>query len=422
MRSLFLILITLLSAGLSIAQNVCTLKGKIINRDSKAILLRRSSDGMKLFMNNPQKLPIRNGAFKFSFNFRQSEAYELIFEDELEQGSWIPIRFFSEKGEINFTLYPKNEYKKNIVIGGRLNSLYAEYLSNIEKQFSDKKSQLFRLRDSLLKNDAYDSDEYKNQLAKLRATKSGDQDAKVPIYQKMDELQKTYACYTETAKSLFVFPYDSLMKEEVSWKYNYIKNNISLVAYYLLYFDVETQMKTNPILPKLVEEVFPIYAKKYPDHIYTKNSKTQLDGLRAIRVGNKFADLKAPSVLGDSAMLSNLIRNKIALIDFWGSWCGPCIAKSRLVVPVYDQYRTKGFEVVGIAREFENLDALKERLAKEKFSWPHLFDLNDQLGIWKTYGINNGVGMMVLVDRDGTILAIDPKSDELAKILATKLN
>lgn len=117
----------------------------------------------------------------------------------------------------------------------------------------------------------------------------------------------------------------------------------------------------------------------------------------------------------------SLILNKIALIDFWGSWCGPCIAKIRLVVPIYNKYKNKGFAVVGIAREFQSTDALKLRLSKEQFSWTNLVELDDKQKIWNRYGISNGVGLMVLVDRDGTILAIDPKPEEIEKILQKKL-
>lgn len=99
-----------------------------------------------------------------------------------------------------------------------------------------------------------------------------------------------------------------------------------------------------------------------------------------------------------------------------------CIAKSRLVVPVYEQYKNKGFKVVGIAREFKDTDAVKRRINKEKFSWLNLVELDDKQNNWNTYGISNGVGLMILVDRDGTILSIDPKIEDLEAILQQKPN
>ncbi len=64
---------------------------------------------------------------------------------------------------------------------------------------------------------------------------------------------------------------------------------------------------------------------------------------------------------------------------------------------------------------------MKKRLAKEQFSWLHLVELDDKQNIWNIYGINNGTGMMVLVDKDGIILAIDPAPEDLEKMIQKNL-
>ena len=221
----------------------------------------------------------------------------------------------------------------------------------------------------------------------------------------------------------FLPPLDSLRNAELQWKYDHIKRNVTLVSYYLIWSDVEMEMEKNSLVAKLASDVFPLFEKKYPGHIYTKLIGTQIEGLRTVKTGNKYIDLKAPSVAnGDTVQLSHLIQNRVALIDLWGSWCGPCIAKSRLVLPIYHKYKEKGFEIVGIAREFKTTNALRKRIEIEKFPWTNLVDLDDKLNIWNQYGISNGVGLMVLVDKDGTILSVDPTSAELEKILEQKLN
>ena len=168
--------------------------------------------------------------------------------------------------------------------------------------------------------------------------------------------------------------------------------------------------------------MFPLYKKKYPNHVYTKKIETQLKGLNTISIGNKYIDVIASTINREPIQLSKIIQNHITLIDLWGSWCGPCIAKSRLIVPIFEKYKDKGFRVVGIAREFGNTNALKDRLSKEQFSWIHLVDLDDKQNIWNTYGINNGVGLMLLIDKNGKILLIDPKPEELESILMKQLN
>lgn len=417
MNKLILTFSLILFSLSSFAQMNCTIKGKIINRESKNLLLRKCSDGYKLFMNNPTTIPIKNGQFNYTFSFKYFEAYELIFEEELESGSWTTILFFCTNGTIQFVLNPKDQLNKNTVSGGVFNQKYTSYQSANKTAFEKSKSVLMGIQKELVKTDQYESDEFKEVLKKLRAIQSNDHDAKMPIYNKMEELEKTYARYTEKAKRLYTEPYDSLMNVELKWKYDYIKRNMSIVGYYLIWIDVERQMKNNQLVAQLVSEVFPLYQKKYPDHIYTKLIATQLAGQQTITIGGKYIDFKAPSIKGDTVQLSNVIKNHVALIDFWGSWCGPCIAKSRLVVPIYEQYKDKGFKVVGIAREFVNTEDVKMRLSKEQFTWLNLVDLDDKLNIWNKYGISNGTGLMVLVDKNGTILAIDPKPEELKKIL-----
>lgn len=422
MRKITLTTLTLLMTIGLFAQKQCMLKGEIVGRDSKVLLVRKYSESFRSFLNNPTKIIIKNGKFDYTFPYVELEAYELIFEDELEAGAWMAVTFFPTNGVVELKLHSQDEWEMNTIKGGELNAEFETCQTNNKKIFDKRRNQLMKIQDELSEGDEYNSPEYKELTRQLRATKADDHEARVPIFQKREELEKTHARYTEKAKQAFVDPYDSLTKAELTWKYEYIKSNPSIVSYYFLWSDVEMQMKDNPYVAHLVTSVFPLFEKRYPEHIYTKLVGKQVAGLRTIAVGNKYIDLKAPSIDGDTIQLSNVIQNHVSLIDMWGSWCGPCIAKSRLVVPIYEQYKHKGFKVIGIAREFKNTDAVKSRINKEKFSWLNLVELDDKQNIWNAYGISNGTGLMVLVDKDGTILSIDPKPEELERILHQKLN
>jgi thiol-disulfide isomerase/thioredoxin len=115
--------------------------------------------------------------------------------------------------------------------------------------------------------------------------------------------------------------------------------------------------------------------------------------------------------------LSSLLKDKYILIDMWGSWCGPCIVKTRTMKPLYEKYKESGFNIIGIAREFKSLKAVKNRIKVENYVWPNLYDLDDKYQIWNKYGIGYGTGLMVLVDDKGRILAIDPTAEEVEKII-----
>lgn len=421
MRFYYLIVLLLLcTAANAAAANACTLNGEVKGRNSKNLVLHKCSESSKTLYENPVLIPIENGKFSYTFLYDAPEAYELIFEDELEAGSWRPIVFFPD-AQVTFVLHPEQEANKNQVTGGIMNTEFTAFRSEERSTFDPMFEKLDDIRQRLQHEGVYETMEYEAVRQKLRVLKQDDYDARTPLYQQLAEMEKTRARYTDKSKLLVINRQDSLWRVRFSWKYAYMLRNPGLVSYYLLFNDATMEVKNNAHVAKLAMDIFPIFEKKFPQHPYTEKIRVQLAGIQTIVVGRKYIDFKAPTVAGDTVRLSTLINNKIALIDLWGSWCGPCIAKSRTVVPIYQKYKSKGFEVVGIAREFKSTDAVKRRLAKEQFSWTNLVELDDHQNVWNQYGISNGAGLMVLVDRNGVILAIDPKPEELEKILQEKL-
>lgn len=398
----------------------CTITGEVRNRTSKHVVLHRCSESSKTLYENPVLIPIVNGKFSYMFSYDQPEAYELVFQDELEVGAWRPIVFFPDT-HVELLLFPKDKADNNVVKGGTLNAECTAYQAKSLELFETKFKELDKIRETLQREGSYESEEYNAVLKELRSLKQDDYDARVPIYQKMDEMEKTRSRYTDKGIKLVINRQDSLKRAMFDWKYEYMLNNPTLLSYYLLFKDAVMEVKNDAYVANLAIKSFPTFEKRYPDHVYTGKISSQLSGIQTIVVGNRYVDFKAPTLTGDTLQLSTLISNKVALIDLWGSWCGPCIAKSRSVVPIYQKYKGKGFEIVGIAREFKSTDAVKRRLAKEQFGWTNLVELDDKQNIWNKYGISNGSGLMVLVDRAGTILAIDPKPEELEKILQEKL-
>lgn len=184
--------------------------------------------------------------------------------------------------------------------------------------------------------------------------------------------------------------------------------------------DVQYRIRGNNYLTILVDESYKDYARRFPNHIYTKVIDDALSGILKIFPGNPFLDFSAPNLKGKRFTISEEIKGKIALINLWGSWCGPCIFKAQQIVPIYKNYKNKGFTVVGVAREFKNTDALISRLKKEQFNWLNLVEMNDENGIWNKYSISNGAGIQILIDRDGIILAVDPSAEEIEKIVSSK--
>ena len=106
---------------------------------------------------------------------------------------------------------------------------------------------------------------------------------------------------------------------------------------------------------------------------------------------------------GKKLSLSDL-RGKVVLLDFWASWCGPCRRENPNVVRVYDKYKDKGFEILGISLD-QNRENWLGAIAADKLTWLHVSDLKGwQSAVGKLYGVS-GIPFTVLVDKQGKVIA-----------------
>ncbi len=115
------------------------------------------------------------------------------------------------------------------------------------------------------------------------------------------------------------------------------------------------------------------------------------------------------------------LRGKVVLVDYWATWCGPCIAELPNVKENYEKYRAQGFEVVGISLD-QDRDRLTKFIAEKEIPWVTLFE--DDAG-WNHhmanyYGIM-GIPATILVDRDGKVVSLSARGSELGRHLAKLL-
>ena len=109
------------------------------------------------------------------------------------------------------------------------------------------------------------------------------------------------------------------------------------------------------------------------------------------------------------------LKGKVVLVDFWATWCGPCIAELPNVKKTYAKYHEKGFEIVGISLD-QSKDKLTDFVKENEMPWPQHFD---GLG-WKNefavmYGIQ-GIPAMWLVDKEGNLVDMKARSGLDAKV------
>jgi peroxiredoxin len=118
-------------------------------------------------------------------------------------------------------------------------------------------------------------------------------------------------------------------------------------------------------------------------------------------------DLKFTAVDGSEIDLATL-RGQVVLIDFWATWCPPCVEEVPELVATYEKFKDQGFTVVGISLD-EDKGALEKFTAENKMTWPQFFDGKGwENEMAKRFKIQT-VPTMWLLDREGKLIDANPR-------------
>lgn len=125
-------------------------------------------------------------------------------------------------------------------------------------------------------------------------------------------------------------------------------------------------------------------------------------------------ELKFTDINGKEFNLETL-RGKVVLLDFWATWCGPCVAELPNVLAAYKELHEKGFEIVGISLDQRRGD-LEEFVEEHKMPWVQYFDGKGwENDISTRFGITS-IPAMWLIDKKGMVVDMNARANLEVKV------
>ena len=162
------------------------------------------------------------------------------------------------------------------------------------------------------------------------------------------------------------------------------------------------------------------HLKAFPAEEMNRMVESKISSIKATaEIKTKPLEMKFTAVDGREVDLAKL-QGKVVLIDFWATWCGPCVAELPNVLKAYKELHPKGFEIVGISLDSDK--AKLEEFVKERgMEWPQYYDGKGwQNEISGKYGINS-IPAMWLLNKKGMVVSTNARAgleEQVAQLLA----
>ena len=203
---------------------------------------------------------------------------------------------------------------------------------------------------------------------------------------------------------------DSLAIEFKNFGFNFIKANTNADFSLLLLNSVIDQKGFDLTLASEAYDQIDnsVKIKTTYNQIISNRIKTKIKSAKKselVTIGQIAPNFSAPNPQGKLIEL-NKIKGKVTIIDFWASWCKPCRVENPNLVKLYDEYHSKGLEIISVSLDRE---AQKEfwikAIEKDQLNWYNISNLKFwQEPIAKLYGVNS-IPATFIIDENGILIA-----------------
>ncbi|MSP84409.1 MAG: AhpC/TSA family protein [Flavobacteriaceae bacterium] len=346
--------------------------------DGKTVVLERQDETGQLRPIDTVK--IKDGKFTIKGSAKEPEI--MLLQVEALQGK---VPFILENGDIE-VIVDKDSIQKSKLSGTFNNDVFSKFNIDIVKFQKDSQKKMMAFQNA--------------NMAKMNAA----QEAKDTIT--INKLMKEYQV---------------IQKEGMDFYVKFAETNPKALISALI---VDSMLNDPSVDLVRVKKIFASFSPELKKYKPGKSIQFKLDKIgkpivvaTSTEVGSIAPDFSAPNPEGKSISLKESL-GKVTIIDFWASWCNPCRAENPIIVALYNEFHTKGLNIISISLD-KDAKKWKEAIAKDKLTWNQVSNLKDfQDPIALTYGIN-AIPSNYIIDAKGTIVAKDLRGAELkAKILA----
>jgi thiol-disulfide isomerase/thioredoxin len=219
-------------------------------------------------------------------------------------------------------------------------------------------------------------------------------------------------------------PSDIKLSIEKEFKSLYVKSDSTLLQYVSTHPDSFLALWTLiELLDFGYEPIFDSIFEQFSGDLRSTHAGQALDrNLKIARVlapGKRFPAISVKDNLERELDFTAYADRKYILLDFWYSYCGPCIAQFPHLKTIYSSYKDKGFEIIGISTDKSKLkDKWLKAIEKYQIQWPQFWDMD---GIESSKLFINVFPTTILLDSNGTIIAKHIKPAELEQFLKENL-